>query len=246
MARLYFYIILLTFLILQPVSGAEAGVTERNNFLTQMLSLAEKPKSYFIIDLSQGKLILMARGISIREWTVDKLRFMGEPLPLRIFLLETKSVTLDSLRNHIDIDGPEVKEVSVADNTSNNKAEDKKSDNKDTSIKKTTKFELIALELDDMPGDYSLFLKGGVTINIKSQAEESDTFFKKTASLVKWYTYYPLIAISSYYNKAKSTTIDMSFKDKTEAQALFWAFTDGTECIVLPPGTENRDDFKFY
>jgi hypothetical protein len=241
----YFTIIVVMFLMLQPVPGVKAGVVERNTFLTEMLSLAEKPKSYFIIDLSEGKLILMARGISIREWTVDKLRFMGEPLTVKSYSLESKSVKLDSLRNHIDINGPEVKEVGASSSDATKNAEDKKTDNKDSAVNKPKKFELIALELDDMPSDYSLFLNGGVIINIKSQAEVSDTFLKKTASLLKWYTYYPLLAISSYYNKTKSTNIDMSFKDKTEVQALFWAFTDGTECIVIPPGDENRDDFKF-
>jgi hypothetical protein len=245
MTRIYFYIIIVMFLTLQPVSRVKAGVVERNSFLTEMLSLAEKPNSYFIIDLSERKLILMARGISIREWTVDKLRFMGEPLPVKPFLLESKSLQLESLRNHIDIDGPEVKEISSGDNNTRDTADNKKSDNKDSSIKKVKKFELIALELDDMPADYSLFLSGGAIINVRSQAEGSDTFIKKTGSFLKWYVYYPLVAISSYYHKTAFTKIDMSFKDKTEAQALFWAFTEKTECIVLPPGTENRDDFQF-
>jgi len=244
MNRLYYYIIIVMCLIMQPVSGAMAGIAERNSFLTEMLSLAEKPGTYFIIDLSEGKLTLMARGIVIREWAVDKLRFMGEPLPVKTFLLESKSVQLESLRNHIDINGPEVKEVSAGGNGSDKKADDKKSSSKDDGIKKTRKFELIALELDDMPAEYELFLNGGATISVRSQAEESDTFFKKTASLLKWYLHYPLITLSSYYNKTTFTKIDMSFKDRTEAQALFWAFTEGTECIVLPPGAGNKDDFK--
>ena len=240
----YFTIIVVMFLMLQPVPGVKAGVVERNTFLAEVLPLAEKPKSYFIIDLSEGKLILMARGISIREWTVDKLRFMGEPLPVKIYSLESKSVKLDSLRNHIDINGPEVKEVSTGDSDADKKADNKKTDSMDGGIKKAKKFELIALELDDMPADYTLTLSGGAVISVRSQAEESDTFIKKTASLLKWYIYYPLVTISSYYNKTTFTKIDMSFKDRTEAQALFWAFTEGTECIVLPPGAGNRDDFK--
>jgi len=232
------------FLILQPVSGVNAGIVERNSFLTEMLSLAEKPRSYFLIDLAEGKMMLMARGISIREWTFDNIRFMGQPLPVKPFFLESKSVQLSSLRNNIDIDGPEVKEVSTDDAEAKKKADNKKSDSKEADNKKGKKFELIALELDDMPGNYQLFLNGGTIINVRSQAEGSETFLKKAGYMLKWYAYYPLLAISSYYHKTKFTKIDMFFKDKTEAQALFWAFTEETECILLPPGTENREDFQ--
>ena len=244
MTRFYFHIIFVMLLILQPVSGARAGVAERNSFLTEMLSLAEKPKSYFLIDLGENKLILMARGISIREWTVDTIRFIGDPLPVKPFFLESKSVQLASLRNNIDIDGPEVKEVTASDDAKD-KADNKKSDNKEGAAKKVKKFELVALELDDMPANYDLFLNGGTIINVRSQDEGSDSFIKNTANKLKWYAYYPLLAISSYYHKTKFTKIDMLFKNKTESQALFWAFTEETECIVLPPGTENRGDFQF-
>ncbi len=244
MTRLYSSIIFVIFLIIQPVSGANAGIVERNSFLTDMLSLAEKPRSYFLIDLAENKIILMARGISIREWKVDNIRFMGQPTPVKPFFLESKSVQLSSLRNNIDIDGPEVKEVTTDDAEAKKKADNKKNDNKETGNKKVKKFELIALELDDMPGDYQLFLNGGTIINVRSQPEGSETLLKKTGYILKWYAYYPLLTISSYYHKTRFTKIDMLFKDKTEAQALFWAFTEGTECIVLPPGNEDRDDYK--
>jgi hypothetical protein len=237
------------FLILNSVSGAQAGVVERNNFLTEMLSLAEKPKAYFIIDLGGNKINLMARGVSIREWTINSLRFSGNPPPVKAFTLEKKSIQLDNLRPVSTTDDilNSTSTTAAADKkTTDNKTADNKTDeNKTPSIKKETKYELVALEIDDMPASYSLFLNGDVTINVKSQAEGSTAFLKKTYNAFKLYACYPILEIWNAYHKKTHTEINISFEDKTEAQALFWAFTETTECIVLPPGTENRDDFKF-
>jgi hypothetical protein len=235
MDKIYFKILFLTFLFLQPVSLANAGTAEKNNFLTQVLSLAEKPKQYFILDIGEGKLSLMIRGIVLREWKVDRVRSLGEPIPLKPFPLISKNIQLAQLRRHVNIDDES------EDDPSGNSGADNKSSTDDKSKKK---YEFIALEVDSMPANYQIFFDEGITINVRSQAEGSKAIFKDYIEKFKEYLYAPILAIWPSNDKTKFTKIDMFFKDKTEAQALFWAFNEGTECLFLPADSKNNEDFK--
>jgi hypothetical protein len=234
MAKNYFRILFLTFLFLQPISLANAGTAERNNFLTQMFSLAEKPRQYFILDVGEGKISLMIRGILLRGWKVDQLTTLGEPIPLKPIPLMNKNIQLSQLRRHVNINDES------EDNASDSSAENKSS----TDDKNKKKYEFIALELDAMPADYQLYFDEGITINVKSQAEGKKAFVKDALDALKQYAHYAISAIWPSKDQTKSTKIDIFFKDKTEAQALFWAFTEGNVCLFLPPGSKNKDDFK--
>jgi len=238
------------FLILQPLSDAKAGIAERNTFLTEMLSLSEKPKQYFIFNIEENKILLMIRGIVLREWTVDHMMFTGTPLPIKSFSLESKSVQLAQLRYHIKVDDPSdnnngSNNTNAGSTTANSADAKNAGDKKAGDNKKPAKFPLDALEIDDMPTDYQLFINGGISINVRSQPEAADAKIKNATYLLKWYLYNPIIAIKSYFNKTTYMKMDIFFKDQTEAQALFWAFTEGTECIILFPGLGDKDDFKF-
>jgi hypothetical protein len=231
----FFYILFLISLSSQPLSNEKAVIIERNKFLTAMLSIAEKPKHYFLLDIREKNFFLMNRGIVLREWSVDHVRFTGDPLPVQPFSLVSKNIQFADLRHKVNVEDENV------NNTSTNNA----SDSKTSDNKKEDKFELNALELDDMPANYRLFLNGEISINVSSQSRGFWSSLKDTAHSIMWYTYYPILAIKSHYKKDKFTVIDISFKDRKEAQALFWAFTDGTECILLFPESGDKEAFQF-
>lgn len=235
MGNSFFYILFLISLISQPLSNEKAVIIERNKFLTAMLSLAEKPKHYFLLDIREKKFFLMNKGIVLREWTVDHVRFTGDPVPVQPFSLVSKNIQFADLRH----------KVNVNDESVNNTGTNNPSDNKANDNKKEDKFELDALEIDDMPTNYRLSLNGGISINVRSQSEGFGSIIKDTAHSIMWYTYYPILAIKSHYKKDKFTVIDISFKDRKEAQALFWAFSEGTECILLFPESGDKEAFQF-
>jgi hypothetical protein len=235
MINSFYYILLLTFISSQPLSHEEAGITlEKNTFLTAMFSLAQKPDYYFLFDTREKKIFLMSRGIVLREWSADQVRFTGDPVPVQIFSLERKNIQFSELRHNIDVD----------DNSVNDTGADNINDNKTGENKKEDKFELEALEIDDMPTSYKLFLNGGISINIRTD-KGFGSVFKNTAHSIMWHSYYPIRAIWSYLKKDTFTAIDISFKNKKEAQALFWAFADEAECILLFPGSGDREAFQF-
>lgn len=234
MNRFSLYIVIVTLLAFQPLSIAKADVVERNNLLTQILSLSEKPVSFFLIKMEEKKIMLMAKGVVIREWVVDELRFAGEPFSMQPFVLEKKSINLDDLRIHTNGQDEVISNTDADDADSPAKVVTATSGNKSGDMKKAKKYELPAMEIDDMPTDYALFLNGGITINVSSGSEGPGMLYS-----LKQYTYYPILALWASLNKDSFTKIDLFFRDMTEAQALFWAFTDGTACIILPPGSED-------
>lgn len=213
-------------LLLLPLSDAESGVAERNNFLTQMLSLAEKSGLYFVINMEENKVQLMSKGIVLREWTADKMTFISGYLPLQTFTLEKKSIQLDKLRH--------AEPIEKDDTATDTNAGDNKTDGKP----KSTYIPAPALDIEDMPSDYQLSLKGGVSINVIAGTESN-------LSVMKRYLVAPLCALWPSSKKDGAARMAVYFKDRTNSQALFWAFREGTECIIVPPGSGDKNDLRF-
>jgi hypothetical protein len=230
------YILFLTFLSSQPLSHEEARIAlEKNVFLTTISSLAQKSDHYFLFDIREKKIFLMSRGIVLREWIADQVRFTGDPVPFQPLSLVRKSIQFSELRHNISFDDDSV------DNASTNKiSEDKTQDNK-----KEDKFELEALEIDDMPTGYKLYLNGGISIEIRAQGEGLGATLKNAVHSFIWYTYYPILAIWSSLKNSTFTTIDISFEDEKEAQALFWASPEEISCVLLFPESGDREAFQF-
>ncbi|MBN1626055.1 MAG: hypothetical protein JW944_05975, partial [Deltaproteobacteria bacterium] len=228
-------------LALHPLSTAKAGVVERNIFLTEMLSLSEKPGYYLLVKMEEKKILLMARGVVIREWVVDDCRITGDPLPIKPIVLKKKSINLDDMRIHINGADEVINNNADADDDASRDSGDKKTGkNKSGVTEKAKKYEFLAMEIDDMPTDFELYLDGGITVKVISGSKCPGILYS-----FKKYAYYPILALWASLNKRSFTKIDLFFMDRTEAQSLFWAFTDGKECIILPSSSENRDDFQF-
>jgi hypothetical protein len=98
--------------------------------------------------------------------------------------------------------------------------------------------------VDSMPADYQLFFDDSITIDVKSKVEGYKAAFKDNIDKIKAYLAAAVSIIRPPQDEKKSTKIEIIFKDKTEAQALFWAFSEGTDCLFLPRGSKGNDDFK--
>jgi hypothetical protein len=64
-------------------------------------------------------------------------------------------------------------------------------------------------------------------------------------SIMKRYLITPIVSLWPFSKKDNSTKIEIFFKDKTNSRTFFWAFTEGTECIILPAGYGDKKDFQF-
>lgn len=173
--------------------------------LESELTLAKKPSLYFIFDLRNKKIYLKARGILLREWEIRKVRYWGNPVAIKPIALTEKIAILPPKRESI-------------------KPEDSDEDEK---------YEVKALELDDMPSSYTLSLTGDIFLCVKPEAKGWISIFPIALSTLRWYTLLRLKTLWFSVKKKPFTSIEIVLNIKRESQALYWAFTERMECIIF-------------
>jgi hypothetical protein len=181
-------------------------VLEEKLLLETELELCQGPNLHFLFNLRDRKIYLEARGMVLREWQLETVRFWGDPVPLKAITLIKKSTLFPPGREKI----------------------------KPGETQASTKVEIDALEVDDMPGSYTLYLEGRVRVYIKTKA---GGFFSGLASIghaLRWFTAPPLLTVWYSLSKRSFTAIYIVIKDRREAQALYWTLTEGSACVLLP------------
>lgn len=213
--KLISFIIILTITVgavtIVPENQAISAIEEKL-ILNAEVELSKSPDLYFVFDLREKRIQLKVRGLVLRQWEVESMRFFGNSIPMIPLPLAEKSTLYRPKRENITPNGKEEK-------------------------KDSTEAKIQAFEVGSMPSTYTLIIGGGIKISIRTKPEEG--FFAKLANIglnIKWYTAPPLLALWHKYKKTKPfTLIDIVFKDKKEAQALYWVFTEGADCIIIPP-----------
>ncbi|MBU3915960.1 hypothetical protein KKA14_10535 [bacterium] len=178
--------------------------TKENAFLKAELILASKPAIYLLLNLSNNTIQLKAKGIVLRELPITHSNFWGDPLPIKPLGLIQKSSFVKPKRIVI----------------------------KPGETSKPDTFQIEALELEDMPLRYSLNLADNIILNIKPQ---TDGFFSTIGYAISWLATSLARPFPTLFNKAlgKSLTeIDLRLTGQN-AQALYWAFAEGMETIIL-------------
>jgi hypothetical protein len=173
--------------------------------LESELKLAKKPGLYFILDLKDKRISLKARGNLLREWEINHARYWGNPVDVKPISLIEKMTILHPKRERIDPGENE----------------------------KNKKYELKALELDDMPSSYTLSLAEGIFLNVRPEAKGWTSIFPMTLSTLKRHMLLPLKTVWFSVKKKPFTSIEIVLNDKRESQALYWAFTEGTACLIF-------------
>jgi len=187
------------------LGNEKASDTAERLLLESELSLAKKPNLYFIFDLRDKRISLKARGILLREWEIRKVRYWGNPVAIKPIALTDKMVLLPPKRERIKPGESDEEE----------------------------KYEVKALELDDMPSSYSLSLTGGIFLSLRPEAKGWVSIFPNALNTLRRYTLLPLKTLWFTVRKKTFTSIEIVLKAQRESQALYWAFTEGTECIIL-------------
>lgn len=178
--------------------------TKEIAFLEAELSLASKPSIYMLLDLNNNKIQLKAKGMVLRELPITRSRFWGDPLPIKPLALIKKS-------SFVKPERVVIKPGETSDPDS---------------------FQIQALELEDMPFHYSLNLADNITLNIKPQTEG---FFPMVGNGISWLASSLTRPFPTLFNKVLGnslTEIDLRLAAEN-AQALYWAFTEGMETIIL-------------
>jgi hypothetical protein len=217
--------------ILLAVGLASAGATapadksalgKKQASLNSEYGLAKEAHFYFILDVPERRLELRVRGMVLKSWQLQSLRFWGEPQFSGNVELVRKS-TLKAPERIVIKPGPEeaqpapASEPSAAGATAANPAE----------------FDLEALELKDMPPRFGLDFDNGLHVTIRSKGNGSAGWLANLGEAWRWYIALPLRNLLARGKGKSLSEIDLIFEGDKDAQAIYWHFFDGIKGIIL-------------
>lgn len=187
-----------------------ASTYRENKFLEEEYVLAKAPGFYFLFDLRNKRIELKSKGIVLRTWDPQRVRFWGSSVPFRALALTRKTaLTL-----------PQRKVLNPGEEETAPKPQAKPGE-----------FELEALEIKDMPLVFALELEDGTNISVVGKEKG----VKKFWSFLKWHVGMPLKTLKLHQKKRTMSLIEIRFDDPKEGQALYWALTEGIKGLVWFP-----------
>jgi hypothetical protein len=142
-------LVLVSGLVLGAAAGfgqtpGRAEARESLGSLDAEYQLARQSSSYFVLDVLEKRMELRIKGMPLKTWAIDKVKFWGRPDFDGTVELARKSALRPPRRNVITPGEPE------------------------SQVEESGKFELEALELDDMPQTFSLYFDTGLHITVRS------------------------------------------------------------------------------
>jgi hypothetical protein len=184
-----------------------ASTYRQNKFLEEEYALAKAPGFYFLINLKGKRIELKSKGIVLRTWEPQRIRFWGSPVPFRALAVTRKTALTLPQRRVIKPGEEETVPKPQA---------------------KPGEFELEALEVKDMPRLFTLELENGTTISVVGKEKGA----KKVWSSLKWHIGMPLKTLKFHLKKRTMSFIQIGFDDSKEGQALYWALTEGIKGLI--------------
>ncbi len=187
------------------------------------LALAKTQSYYFLLDLAAKRLDLRVSGSPLRSWELARVRVWGEPAPLAATAVVKKTAIRTPERTVIKPGGEEEPEPAPPPPPAKKDAEGQIP---------APAFELEALELKDMPPAFRMSFDDGIEVSIVT----IDQGFKGRAGRIwneiRWSVGMPLVSLRAKLGKKDFRRIEITLKDKLEAQALYWAFYEGIKGLV--------------
>jgi len=204
-----------------------SALAKKQTTLTTEYSLAKESNFYFVLDVLGRKLELRVRGMVLRSWPLQGMRFWGNPGFAGTVEL-VKKTTLKA-PERIVIKPGETEEPAPAP-----VAPQAKPGATGTAAATTpAEYELEALELRDMPKTFSLDFDNGLQITVKTKAGGSQGFGRSVRAALRWYVQLPLRNLFGSREGKKISELELAFEQGQDAQAIYWHFFDGIKGIVL-------------
>ncbi len=199
-------------LILLPNSGAAADQREtlrhENQLLETELRIAQNPQIYAVFDLEGKKISLKARGLLLRELSIEAFRVWGNLPAVKAGALLRKSALFSPRRvlvNPKTGDGDEQSGVET-------------------------------LELKDMPTHHTLLLEGNISISVRPKSTHLLSWLWSIRYPVQWYLGRPLLTVWHALWRKPFTSIEIVLTE-SDARSLYWSLLEGMKAIVFSPGS---------
>ena len=197
----------------------KAALARKQNSLNSEYSLAKESNFYFVLDAPGRKLELRVRGMVLRSWPLQAMRFWGRPefagtveLVRKTALKAPERIVIKPGENEEPEPPPEAKPAAAAS---------------------PAEFELEALELKDMPKRFSLDFDNGLHVTVKTKNAGSRGLVGSMWDAWRWYVDLPLRNLFGSREGKGLSELELTFDNDKDAQSIYWHFFDGIKGIVL-------------
>ena len=221
-----FLTIFFSLLLWVPSATADelAELVQTNRLLQAEYELAKSQQLYFIFDLQAAQILFKVSGVSVAKLPILSLRSWGRPADGIAYTLEKRTARKEPTREQIAIpDGKE--EPKPATPPPAKPGEAPKAP------------ELQALEIADMPTEYTLQLNDGTLLTVRSTLAETADFkekFRYSVDKYSWYLTRPLLSIWHHRHGSEYNEMLLTLPER-EARMLYWSFQEGARCLVHWP-----------
>ncbi len=199
-----------------------AALAKKQDTLTAEYSLAKDAKFYFVLDVEGRKIELRVRGMVLRTWPIESMRFWGRP---------DFSGTVDLVKKTA-LKAPERIVIKPGDTEASIKVPTPKPG---TSVLTATAadYDLEALELRDMPTRFSLDLSNGLHISVKARTGGSPGLGARLRDAWRWYVGLPLGNLFGERKDKAVSELELVFAEGKDPQSIYWHLFDGIKGIIL-------------
>jgi hypothetical protein len=205
-----------------PATVDKASLAKKQSSLNSEYALAKDPGFYFVLDVLGRKLELRVRGMVLRSWPLQSMRFWGEPdfsgsveLVRKTTLKAPQRIVIEP--GSEEIAAPPAGEAETAKAAPANPAE----------------FDLEALELKDMPKRFTLDFDNGLHVTIRSKAAGAGGALGGLREAWRWYVGMPLKSLLGPRRGKPLSELELIFDGDKDAQAIYWHFFDGIKGVIL-------------
>jgi len=217
----------LTLLLWVPAAAADelAELAQTNRLLQAEYELAKSQQLYFIFDLQAAQILFKVSGVSVARLPILSLRSWGRPADGIAYTLVKRTARKEPTREQIAIpDGKEAEKPAAAP-----------APPKPGEAPKAP--ELQALEIGDMPTEYTLQLNDGTLLTVRSTLAENADFKEKLRynyAKYSWFITRPLISVWQHRHGNTYNEMLLTLPER-EARMLYWSFQEGARCLVHWP-----------
>jgi len=205
-------------------SGAAAGpdraaLAKKQSSLASEYSLAKDSNFYFVFDVLGRKLELRVRGMVLRTWPLQAMRFWGRP-DLAGSVALVRKTTLKAPERIVIKPGEEEEAAPAPAAPAAAPAT-------------AADFDLEALELRDMPKRFSFDFDSGLHVTIKAKNADERGFAGTLTDAWRWYVDLPLRNLFGSREGKAISELELTFDEEKDAQSIYWHFFDGIKGIIL-------------
>ena len=206
-----------------PAGADKASLGKRQSSLNAEYALAKDPGFYFVLDVLGRTLELRVRGMVLRSWPLQSMRFWGQPDFSGNVELVRKTALKAPQRIIIKPGSEEGAGPAPAAQSAQAKA----------APTDPAEYDLEALELKDMPKRFSLDFDNGLHVTVRSKAAGSTGTIGSLKDAWRWYVALPLKSLFDGKGDKAFSELELIFDGDKDAQAIYWHFFDGIKGVIL-------------